>query len=191
MIDVEQSSQPSPVPISAGEAKAVFDKSAAPGSSDDETEGYAANSVWYKATVPYALYICTDASEGAAVWRELALALYPGQPVASFTIDLNTGASQTAFTVPAGVNFYLTKAVFRSPSEDVSTADPLAIKDAGGNDWITEDLANMTAADKFTARRVTNGIFYAPADTVEIVVSSAYGSAATLEVDIFGYFTAA
>lgn len=69
----EETLQPTPEQSYYSTAKCNFIAGAAPTVTDDETEGYAPNSVWYKAVVPYALWKCTDATEGAAVWKQQAL----------------------------------------------------------------------------------------------------------------------
>lgn len=48
-----------------------FIEAAAPTVDDDETEGVAVGNRWLDTTGP-TLYMCVDASEGAAVWEVLA-----------------------------------------------------------------------------------------------------------------------
>lgn len=40
---------------------------------DDDLHGFSINSIWYKSSVPYRLWICTNNTTGAAVWREIPL----------------------------------------------------------------------------------------------------------------------
>lgn len=60
----------------AGAAHGYFDRprfidAAAPTTSDDETIGVLVGNRWLDTTGP-TLYMCTDASEGAAAWRVIA-----------------------------------------------------------------------------------------------------------------------
>ena len=50
--------------------KANYAASSAPGTGDDNTQGYAVGSFWYDTTADKA-YTCLDASTGAAVWVEI------------------------------------------------------------------------------------------------------------------------
>lgn len=65
--------------LTRAQAKALFDKkhqfasaAAFPSETDDETKGYSKDSLWVAPPLLQggvaSLYICTDASEGAAVW---------------------------------------------------------------------------------------------------------------------------
>jgi hypothetical protein len=112
--------------------------------------------------------------------------------VASYQIDLNTGSLQTAYTVPAGLNFILTKAVFRDASEDLTSGDLLGIKDRSGVNIFIQETNEFTAVGTYKPVRVGDVTpIYQAGDTVDIEVATAYGSAATLDVDIFGYVKAA
>lgn len=44
-----------------------------PAVTDDSTAGYEAGSFWFNVVVPYRFWVCTDAAEGAAVWREIGV----------------------------------------------------------------------------------------------------------------------
>lgn len=48
-----------------------LDANAAPVASNDETEGYGPGSLWLDLVTTYGLYICADASEGAATWGRI------------------------------------------------------------------------------------------------------------------------
>jgi hypothetical protein len=126
----------------------------------------------------------------AGTLGEINLWLYVERIVASFTVNLNTGSPQTAYTVPS-FDFILTKSAFRNASENVSTGDPLSIKDRDGGDLLTQDLADFISTGTYKIQRVSSvAPVFQPGDTVVIQTASPYGSAATLEVDIFGYFRA-
>lgn len=45
----------------------------APGASDDETEGYGPMSVWINTSGDGDIYMCIDATTGAARWREISV----------------------------------------------------------------------------------------------------------------------
>lgn len=52
---------------------AKLDATAAPGVSDDDTEGFVAGSIWADRTGD-TVYVCTDNATGAAIWIELVAA---------------------------------------------------------------------------------------------------------------------
>lgn len=78
----------------------------APTISDDESQGYSINSVWYKQTVPYRLWVCTDNTEGAAIWREIPLSDYRNTRTLfeNYVDAATTGTTQEnfyAYTLPS------------------------------------------------------------------------------------------
>lgn len=78
MIDPEVISEPTGPSTRPAIGYGNFTAGAAPTVDDDITQGYSINSHWYKATYPYGIWVCTDNTEGAAVWRQLALASQVG-----------------------------------------------------------------------------------------------------------------
>lgn len=65
----------------------TYDATAAPAVGDDDADGYAAGSIWV--WPDHGIWICEDASTGAAEWREL----WPGR--GSATIDATTARDMT------------------------------------------------------------------------------------------------
>lgn len=71
-----------------------FGAGAAPTTDDDEINSYSVNSIWYKVTIPYGLWICTDNTTGAAVWREIPLSDYRStRTVFNHNNDLTTAGT--------------------------------------------------------------------------------------------------
>lgn len=69
MIEPEETSQPAFEQSDYfNDGLCNFIAGAAPTVNDDAADGYQPGSVWYKAAVPYGLWKCVDATEGAAVW---------------------------------------------------------------------------------------------------------------------------
>lgn len=50
-----------------------FNATAPPTAGDDVTRGFQPDSLWYKETLPYRLWVCADNGTGIAVWREISL----------------------------------------------------------------------------------------------------------------------
>ncbi len=114
----------------------------------------------------------------------------------SFNLNLNTTAPQTAFTVPPGFEFYLTKYLYSKPSEDLTgSSEGISLFDRDGT-VIHEQFLNETisgepvfnATDKQKQVIVETTKIYTAGDDVIFQMSGVYGSAATLVVDVFGYF---
>lgn len=83
--------------------KDKLDATAAPGASNDGTEGYSVGSRWYD-TVAKEWYICTDATEGNATWDIMTLSAADLGSAALATIvnDLTTGGATDALSAEAG-----------------------------------------------------------------------------------------
>ena len=71
-----------------------------PGVSNDNTQGYAAGSLWVNTTTGWT-WVCRDASTGAAVWNAVSMQTHPGYqsgryyipaPVTTQADNLNTGS---------------------------------------------------------------------------------------------------
>lgn len=71
-----------------------FAATANPGVSDDASAGYSAGSIWINTSAP-AAFVCSDATEGAAVWVETGSSGTPGQVVAP-DASTPTGAGSAA-----------------------------------------------------------------------------------------------
>lgn len=55
-----------------------WDAGGDPTVNDDETDGYEPGSFWFNVVTPYRFWVCTDAAEGAAVWREISVERFNG-----------------------------------------------------------------------------------------------------------------
>lgn len=55
-----------------------WDAGADPAVTDDSAAGYEAGSFWFNVVTPYRFWVCTDAAEGAAVWREIQVERFNG-----------------------------------------------------------------------------------------------------------------
>lgn len=73
MIESEATSQKLYAEPSPAFGYGDFQSLVAPTVDDDEIHNFSVNSFWYKFSVPYQLWICTDNTTGAAVWKEIPL----------------------------------------------------------------------------------------------------------------------
>lgn len=76
MLDIQETGQPSFLPPSPAIGYCNYTATTAPTNTNDLTEGYSVNSVWFD-TVLERFYKCIDAAEGAAEWREILSATSP------------------------------------------------------------------------------------------------------------------
>lgn len=63
---------PQPAPAAGHFGASNMAASAAPGVGDDCADGYSAGSLWYD-SANVKLYLCVNASPGAAVWKQITL----------------------------------------------------------------------------------------------------------------------
>jgi hypothetical protein len=117
--------------------------------------------------------------------------------VNGFILDVNTTSLQDAYTVPIGKTLVLTRIILRSPSTDLTT---LSASFRTVNEETSSNLTNADIAAYFTSSAVYKQIIYTDTSAniatgelinsgfkVQLKVNSAFGSAATLKVDLFGY----
>lgn len=97
-----------PAPVTSYETRIAlkkFDATSPPTSGADMTAGWSAGSLWYDSTAGK-LYVCTDATAGAAVWKEIAVGTGALTPLTQFYTDVNGVSSDYndaySFTIPAG-----------------------------------------------------------------------------------------
>lgn len=146
MIAPEAISEPTLTQSRYATAYGNFSASAAPTVTDDITEGYDVNSKWYKSTAPYGLWICTDATEGAAVWRQID---FTGQRVrvqtstATLTPDIDTYDTEVITAQAAAL-------AVAAPTGTPSNDQPLIIR----------------IKDNGTARAITWNAIYEDAATI-------------------------
>lgn len=78
--------------------EAPYNASSNPGSGDDSVDGFFAGSRWFN-TSTQTMWVCTDASAGAAVWRTVykrqsgALILCPGDSANQRTLQVDSGGN--------------------------------------------------------------------------------------------------
>lgn len=121
-----------------------------------------------------------------------SLSFVPDVPVpsgehiaATFEIDLQETAFQTAFTTPSGFDLYVTKFVFHSPSDNF-TAEVEAIETL--NAVIIQDVGDFSAETDFIVRvvdviasRIGSG------EDLQFQLTDAISKPGTIKVDVFGY----
>lgn len=130
-----------------------------------------------------------------SVWQEVPRV--GEQWLATITLNVNTTALQDVFTVPAGTTLVITKVVIRSASTDLTalaaafrlvdseTSNVLVNRDVSG---YFIDTSKYLLVEPFES----TGSFDSPQAInlgykVQAKVNAAFGSPATLKVDLFGY----
>lgn len=121
------------------------------------------------------------------------------QLLSTTTVSVNTDTKQALYTCPVEKTCIITKAVYRSASVDLSagaTASATMGFNAGANDFASGtayNIPSLTAGTEYivimttdvgTAQKSKAG---AAGNTFGIIFDVAYGSAATMVVDLFGY----
>jgi len=134
-------------------------------------------------------------------FRALVSADFTGisAPLLSSTVlNLNTNTKQTLYTVPAGKSAVVLWVVGRSASVDLSTGVTTLLSfgfNAGATDWSTGMFGTpaLTSASLFQMLSQTEALAGFPsvigtaAQTFGAITDAAFGSAATLVVECFGY----
>lgn len=119
------------------------DATAAPGASNDNTQGYAVGSQWIDVTGD-AEYVCVDASTGAAVWRARG-----GSPSAAS--ESTAGIAEIATQAEADGGSDDTRIMTAKKVAALAMRAPLVINDTGVSGYTISD-ANAIAFDGFAAR---------------------------------------
>ena len=92
----------------------IYNRTAAPTASDDAVDGYKQGDIWLDASTGK-LYIITDRSVGAAVWRELS---FDGGTVAELTVtDLTASGGDAVFESLVASSARITSGVSLSYTE--------------------------------------------------------------------------
>ncbi|WP_051328404.1 hypothetical protein [Desulfatirhabdium butyrativorans] len=163
-----------------------LDGDGAPGATDDESEGYAVGSVWIDVTTsPQAIYQCVDATDGAAVWKDLTLDDQPfaeKTPVnavaASGTITSDATAPSDGDTVTIGTKTYTFKTALTPTEGQVligsSAAEALDNLKSAINHEGTPDTDYSCAEAHPTVTATTN------TNTTQLVVAKTKGVAGNL-----------
>jgi len=131
MIESQASGQPTPAQLPARFGKCNFAASVAPGFADDETQGYAPNSVWYLVSSGR-VWKCIDATAGVASWREIF--------TSGSTLQLNPDSTLISGGNVGYFLYHKTGGVVgeRSPANTLADISPLTTK----GDLLTYGSAN-------------------------------------------------
>ena len=132
-----------------------FSASSAPAASDDSALGYSAGSQWYDTTADE-IYLCVDATAGAAVWKLLA----SGGSVTAFTAAPTISGTETV-----GQELTATSGTY------TSTGTPLVTWQ-----WYADEVAiGGATASAYTLTASEEGALI----TVTQTVQDAYGTASS------------
>lgn len=107
-----------------------------------------------------------------------------------FTADLNTTHVQNAWFNDSGRDFFVTKIVFKRPSTAITTAQFGLGTNASASDVLSHDAyPSLALTNSYVVVQPTFGAVLVPDSTfLKFKCSIAEGSAATVEVDVFGYY---
>lgn len=122
-------------------------------------------------------------------------------PLASVSLDLNTNTKQALYEVPVGKSAIITQLVLRSPSGDITGGLTTRLEfgfNAGSDDWTSGshfDVAasGLTASTLFavynqqSAAANTASTIGTAAQVFGAITDVAFGSAATVIIDVIGY----
>lgn len=134
-------------------------------------------------------------------FRSLVAADFTGisAPLLSSTVlNLNTSTKQTLYTVPAGKSALILWVVARSASVDLSTGLTTLLSfgfNAGATDWSSGNFGTpaLTSSSLFEMMSQTEALAGQPsvigtaAQIFGAITDAAFGSAATVVIEIFGY----
>lgn len=144
-------------------------------------------------------------ASGAAAnptFRSLVSADFTGisAPLLSSTVmNLNTNTKQVLYTVPAGKSCVPLWVVGRSASVDLSAGITMSLSfgfNAGATDWSTGGIfgtPGLTSSSLFQMMSQTEALSGSPSvigtagQTFGAITDAAFGSAATLVIEVFGY----
>ncbi len=113
-------------------------------------------------------------------------------------IDMETGAKQVLFTVPAGKRFIPTEVVVRDPSATMDGCDDVDFGSGTNADsWLNNEtgLGDMTAVTDFMVLRADSDEYIIIDGDAAALVDRQFGikvidgsnGAATATIDVFGY----
>lgn len=116
--------------------------------------------------------------------------LYEGKLATVSGVDLNVTTKSTIYTVPSGKSLVVTKVVVRNASTSLTTASFGFGFNANADDVVASALhTELTGSTLYTLIHPKVGaIRGAAADVFGLKCSIAQGSAATADVDLFGFF---
>lgn len=127
---------------------------------------------------------------GDAGLQSMGAPLYEGKLATIPLIDVNTAVKTTIYTVPTGKTLVVTKVVVRSASSSLTTAQFGFGFNAGADDVIASALhAELTGSTLYTKLEPKVGAIVGnAADVFGIKCTVNQGEAATVTVDLFGFF---
>ncbi|MGB8510926.1 MAG: hypothetical protein WCD76_21310, partial [Pyrinomonadaceae bacterium] len=114
--------------------------------------------------------------------------------VASVSLNANSAVYQTVFTAPTGKTFVPVRLVYRAPTVDLSTVNFRCQNSATTSVLMSGTMPTLTAAAKYGVQ--TFDASDASMQDLEVIAAGAslqckpvvaFGSAATVTVDVFGY----
>ena len=131
---------------------------------------------------------------GNTGWIDLAEGLLVSYP----SVNLNTGSATTLFTCPTGRTCLITKVLIRSPSVDLTGSGDRLVFQANSTDWARLDLSasKLNGSTRYALVRPGTNDFSEDADYTPITLGStqtftstlsgAFGSAATVTIEVYG-----
>ncbi len=157
--------------------KANFAASTAPGSGDDEVDGYAPGSLWIDTTNDN-VYQCVDASTGAAVWKQLDA----GASAAWQLIDYHEfSANAASYTLSSGLGGFKAYRIMGRVRTDANAARDflkLQINGDTGNNYLAQvNFQNQAGtAGQLFSNSATDGIRIYSAASGASTVASAFAT---------------
>lgn len=130
-----------------------------------------------------------------SAWPAAGGATTGEQLLSSTTLDVNSTSAQDLYTVPAGKTLVVTRIVARSPSLSIYSVGPGTLNvsftenGTGGGVASNINVAAFVDAVQVRATVPASASFYSvtAGNKVQATPGSAFGSAATVIVDLFGY----
>lgn len=118
--------------------------------------------------------------------------------VSSTTVNLNSATAQDLYLVPTGKSFIAAQAIARSASVDISAyASDVPLKDNGSGDAVINAFTatqwgNLSDSSHFIPSSGFDGTdapykIVPSGNKVRAIPAGAFGSAATVVIDLFGY----
>jgi hypothetical protein len=156
ILDEEENGIPwPPIPDYAAYTKNNLSGTAAPGVTNDATEGYSKGSKWILVTsTPMEIYECVDATAGAATWLNTSLTLEELKSGAIRVIEVSTAENDILFGSPSPFGTWVKKTLSQAKtilglggSVPTPTAENDVIMAAGSPlDWAKKSIAELKTA---------------------------------------------
>ena len=155
--------------------KNKYDATAAPGATDDSTDGYSVGSKWFDATHTE-WYICTSAVENAATWAQTTVdsADLGTAAVADIVNDLTTGGIADALSAEQGKELKSTlntEAGYIDALQAVAPEYVATFATAAAAQGTLTLTGNVTAGDEVTIGSVTYKFVAEPAAAYDVAIA--------------------